>query len=404
MHKEGGVNSSIRSSTAASVVNNDNNDGRTAAGFQGSSEEKSSSLETLSKLAEMLATSTEAAIKQIDHINSDTQVLAMNALIEASRAGEAGKAFSVVAEEMERLSRKVVQTTDSLRKESRGATAEMRNLIKMQATNIRGVRLSDLALTNIDLVDRSLYERSCDVRWWAKDASMVAALAAGGSAAADAARTAEARMGLILDSYTVYFDLVLCDAAGNVVANGRPSLFKSQGTNQRDSEWFKTAMSCTGKDSFGFQTVHRSPLAGGRHAAIFSCPVRDDSASGGAKILGALGTVFNWDGLAQEIVNKTPLSKEDKAASRVCITDAAGTVLADTEGRILQDAIRFAGDKEVYAMKKGFAMKTYKDEDCCIAHAVSTGYETYASGWHSIIIQKLGRSATAPAAAAAAAN
>ena len=31
------------------------------------------------------------------------------------------------------------------------------------ATNYRGLRLSDLALTNIDLIDRNLYERSCDV-------------------------------------------------------------------------------------------------------------------------------------------------------------------------------------------------------------------------------------------------
>jgi hypothetical protein len=398
MHMEGvgtgGSGTGIDGSNAGQVA------GRGAAARtqkENREEEKSSSLETLSRLAEMLAASTEAAIKQIDHINSDTQVLAMNALIEASRAGEAGKAFSVVAEEMERLSRKVVETTDSLRRESRGATAEMRNLIKIQATNIRGIRLSDLAMTNIDLVDRSLYERSCDVRWWARDASMVAALSSG---TAEAARTAGARMAVILDSYTVYFDLVLCDAKGNVIANGRPDTFKSQGTNQADSEWFRSALACSGKESFGFQTVHRSPLAGGRHATVFSCPVRGDD-SGSGKILGVLGTVFNWEGLAQEIVNKTPLSREDKAASRVCITDSAGTVLADTEGRILQDAIRFAGDKEVFAMKKGFAMKSYKDEDCCIAHAISTGYETYSSGWHSVIIQKLGKAAAAATATAA---
>ena len=28
-------------------------------------------------------------------------------------------------------------------------------------------------LTNIDLIDRNLYERSCDVRWWATDSSVV---------------------------------------------------------------------------------------------------------------------------------------------------------------------------------------------------------------------------------------
>ncbi len=30
-----------------------------------------------------------------------------------------------------------------------------------------GERLVDLALNAIEIIDRNLYERSCDVRWWA---------------------------------------------------------------------------------------------------------------------------------------------------------------------------------------------------------------------------------------------
>jgi len=352
---------------------------------QVASAENNSSLETVAKLSEMLSAKTETAINQIDHINGETQVLAINALIEASRAGEAGKAFSVVAEEMSRLSRKIVDTTDKLRKESRGAISELKNIIKMQATNIRGIRLSDLALTNIDLIDRNLYERSCDVRWWAKDVSMVSALSDRGN---DSREMASKRLGVILDAYTVYFDLVLCDIDGNVIANGRPQQFRSQGTNQRNMPWFESAMNNASNDQFGFQAVHRSPLVNDQMAVVFSCCVRENCQSNG-KVLGVLGTVFNWEALAQEIVNKTPLSKEEKSNSRVCIVDDKGTVLADTEGRILEDSIHFAGQGELYAMKKGFVMKKYNDNDCCIAHAVSTGYETYSSGWHSVIIQKL---------------
>lgn len=348
-------------------------------------QEGSSSLETVAKLSELLSAKTEAAINQIDHINGEAQVLAINALIEASRAGEAGKAFTVVAEEMSRLSRKIVDTTDRLRKESRGAISELKDIIRMQATNIRGIRLSDLALTNIDLVDRNLYERSCDVRWWAKDSSMVAALV---DKTPEALEMASRRLGVILDAYTVYFDLVLCDVEGNVVANGRPHQFRSQGTNQRSSPWFESAMASASGDQFGFQTVHRSPLANNQLAVIFSCCVKENC-QGNGKVIGVLGTVFNWEGLAQEIVNKTPLSKEEKATSRVCMVDDRGTVLADTEGRMLEDSIQFAGQSELYAMKKGFIMKKLDDGDSCIGHAVSTGYETYSSGWHSMIIQKL---------------
>ncbi len=352
---------------------------------QAAATEDNSSLETVAKLSEMLSAKTETAINQIDHINGETQVLAINALIEASRAGEAGKAFSVVAEEMSRLSRKIVDTTDKLRKESRGTISELKNIIKMQATNIRGIRLSDLALTNIDLIDRNLYERSCDVRWWAKDVSMVSALSEKNN---DSREMASKRLGVILDAYTVYFDLVLCDVDGNVIANGRPQQFRSQGTNQRNTPWFESAMNNASNDQFGFQTVHRSPLVNDQLAVVFSCCVRENCQSNG-RVLGVLGTVFNWEALAQEIVNKTPLSKEEKANSRVCIVDDKGTALADTEGRILEDSIQFAGQHELYNMKKGFVMKKFNDSDSCIAHAISTGYETYSSGWHSVIIQKL---------------
>jgi hypothetical protein len=38
---------------------------------------------------------------------------------------------------------------------------------------IRGSRLPDLSLNAIDIIDRNLYERSCDVRWWATDSAIV---------------------------------------------------------------------------------------------------------------------------------------------------------------------------------------------------------------------------------------
>ncbi len=103
-------------------------------------------------------------------------MIAINARIEASRAGMAGKAFSVVAEQMNDLSGKIGIVSKKMRNESRGSIDELGNLIKTQATIVRGTRLSDLALTNIDLIDRNLYERSCDVRWWATDDTIVNAL------------------------------------------------------------------------------------------------------------------------------------------------------------------------------------------------------------------------------------
>jgi len=342
------------------------------------------SLEKVAELTEVLSQKTEAAINQIERINGETQVLSINALIEASRAGEVGKTFSVVAEEMSKLSKKIEDTTENLRRESMGTMAEMGEIIKRQITSIRGIRLSDLALTNMDLVDRSLYERSCDVRWWAKDNSLVNALV---EKSKDAMDLASRRLGVILDSYTVYFDLVLCDSTGNVIANGRPGQYASIGKNQSETAWFRSGLEANSKEAFGFQGVHKCALVNNQLAVAFSCAVQDSSEEG--KVLGVLGVIFNWEALAQKIIENTPLSDEEKTTTRICIVDQEGLILADSRRKMLEGHVQFSGIESLFSEKKGFMITNYEDSECCIAHAFSPGYETYSSGWHSLLMQKL---------------
>ncbi|MFK5283867.1 hypothetical protein ACI3PL_30250, partial [Lacticaseibacillus paracasei] len=73
---------------------------------------------------------------------------------------------------------------------------------------------------------RNLYERTCDVRWWATDSAIVNALhELDGPTAAYASQ----RLRVILNAYTVYHDLVICDREGKVIANGRPDIYGSVG-------------------------------------------------------------------------------------------------------------------------------------------------------------------------------
>ncbi len=260
---------------------------------------------------------------------------------------------------------------------------ELTNISQSLATNVRGTRLADLALTNIDLIDRNLYERSCDCRWWATDSSLVDALTQNTTGALE---QASKRMGVILRAYTVYFDLVLADINGKIVANGRPDVYRSVGTNQSKSEWFTSAMNTRNGDEFGFNRLHESSLVKGERVLIYSAGVREQGDTNG-KLIGALGIIFRWDALAQTIVENVPLSEAEKQQTRACIIDSNGLILADSWNRQLRDTLRFNGLNELMQRDKHFATLNVSDRNHCVAHARSKGFETYATGWHSIMMQ-----------------
>ena len=83
----------------------------------------------------------ESCVKHIDGINRQTNMLALNAMIEATRAGEAGAAFRVVADEVRDLSKSVAQLAAKMRAEIDGIT--------------RGIRESRATLQEVATVDMS---------------------------------------------------------------------------------------------------------------------------------------------------------------------------------------------------------------------------------------------------------
>jgi hypothetical protein len=102
-----------------------------------------------------------------------------------------------------------------------------------------------------------------------------------------------------------------------------------------------------------------------------------------------LGIVFNWEALGQTIVCGTLISDEEKTSTRVCIVDAKGLVLADSAKKIIGETLSLPEQTALFATKKNHIVARYMGEPTLIAHAFSPGFETYATGWHSLIIQKL---------------
>jgi len=269
-------------------------------------------------------------VSVIEDINRTTKMLAFNALIEAGRAGDAGRGFAVVANEVTQISRQVSEVASELRSEIGQLVQRMTTMGEDLMVRFRGQRLADLALNMIDIIDRNLYERSCDVRWWATDAAVVGCLADPSPASA---RHASQRLGVILGSYTVYLDLWVADRSGRVVATGRPDRFgHALGTNVANEGWFRRALETRDGTGFAVTDIAPNQTLEGRTVATYSTAVRRGGEVQG-EVLGALGIFFDWAPQAQAVVNGVRLDPAEAASARCLLVDAAGRVIAASDRR-----------------------------------------------------------------------
>lgn len=342
----------------------------------------------IDSLVSDLSVALESAIGEINSVNAETRVLALNARIEAARAGLNGAAFSVVAEEIQSLSGKTAGIAGAMASRTREKTTELMSLIN---GTVRGTRLSDLALVNIDLIDRNLYERTCDVRWWATDGSLVDALTPPPSndQAQAAIAFASKRLGVILDAYTVYYDLVLCDGSGRVIANGRPDQFNSVGSDLSNASWFRETIHSADGDTYGFAMAPECNLVHHQAALVYACGVRERGEKHG-KTIGSLGVLFNWKGLADPILQNIPVSPAERSVTRAYIIDRDGTILASNQNHSHGQKLSLSNFRSLHESPKGFFIEKIDDQMMCVGHAKAPGFETYSTGWLSVVMQPVG--------------
>lgn len=341
-------------------------------------------IEELLQMTGGVAAVADDKITRINGITRRSRMLALNATIEAHRVGNAGLGFAVVADEVKAISNEIALLTDSLQGELRGRLNELSRFgesLAIEVRKVQGERLADLAHNTVEVIDRNLYERSCDVRWWATDAAVVeCASAPGDQGLADHACS---RLAVILDSYTVYLDLWIADAQGRVIANGRRGRYgRAVGTDVSDEPWFKEAMATANGGDFAVADVARRSDLDNAMVATYATAIREGGETEG-KVIGALGIFFDWEAQAQAIVEGVRLAPEDKARSRCLLIDRNQRVIAASDGVGVLS--------EIFPLKTGKGERGFYTDVVgnVVGYALTPGYETYRGlGWYGVIVQK----------------
>jgi hypothetical protein len=336
--------------------------------------------ERVVKLARELAAVAEEKINAITKVTKRTHLLALNARIEGARAGAQGAGFTVVASEVGEVSKSIEALAASLTEELSSRAQELDLLGQRLVSDVRGTRLADLARNAIEIVDRNLYERSCDVRWWATDSAVVDACSAG---TPEAMAFAGRRLGVILDSYTVYLDLWLADLDGRVIANGRPDRYPGvRGLDVSGTSWFRSARATASGAEFAVTDVELNPALENRSVATYAAVVREGGETHG-RPLGVLGIFFNWQDQAQDVVGNLPLSDDERRSTRCLLVDSGHRVIAASDGRgLMTEHLRLETG--------GSARGSYLDpHGATVGFCLTPGYETYDGlGWYGVVVQQ----------------
>jgi chemotaxis signal transduction protein len=185
----------------------------------------------------------------------------------------------------------------------------------------------------IDVMDRNLYERANDSRWWALNATFRRVLDGHAGEPEEAARCADI-LGYINNLYTVYENLVLFDTKGIVVAVSRES-HRSLVGQRLDDEWIARTLALGSSQGYVVSDFTPSRLYSGRPTYVYAAAVRDPA---NRAVVGGIAIVF--DSAPQLMAMLTDaLPRDDRgmvvAGSFVVFLDATGRTLASSDPKFI---------------------------------------------------------------------
>jgi hypothetical protein len=311
------------------------------------------------------------------------QLISLNGIVFASKLGKRGVALGPIF--------------DQIKQTGEFTTSKMEDLLKEMA--VGEFQLNLQALENfskqaIDLIDRNLFERAADVRWWATDQFFWAALT---EPSEENFQRAAHRLEVINGSYSMYRNLVLANRHGQIVASSKgEDRHRLSTTSVYDDPWFLSAMRTARSSEYTVQDVQNSKLEPRKERSlVYSGGVRAQGARQGDSI-GAVGILFDWDTEAKKILATCLPKNRDGELIAGCAafyTNAAHEIIETTDpnqfpvGKTLALPATHAKLKGGQSVSGLFATDGVR---YILGSSRTKGYREYAGlGWSAHVVRPL---------------
>jgi len=238
-----------------------------------------------------------------------------------------------------------------------------------------------IARLMIDIMDRNLYERANDCRWWALASDLRRILAAGNPGTNDIAKMTGI-LEYINSLYTVYTRLFVYDLSGTIIASSNLHGDGLEANGRKlDSSYTQKVFQLNTTQAYNVTPFDVSWLYNDRHTYIYNAAIRDPFNQD--KIVGGIGIVFDSepqfkDMLLDSLPKKTGTfglftERSGRIVSSTCHSHPVGTILdIDNEyfslknGEGMSKIIVHRGTYYIVGCMTSFGYREYKNSgDYC---------------------------------------
>jgi chemotaxis signal transduction protein len=187
--------------------------------------------------------------------------------------------------------------------------------------------VSFVASLCIDIMDRNLYERADDCRWWALDPTFRSILAQREITERDVKQLTDI-LSYINGLYTVYSNLFLFDRTGKIIAVSNPTRSRDIG-KVLDADYVRNILANHKESNYFVSPFEKTDLYDNKYTYIYGASITDTE--GGTNTVGGIGIVFDSEFQFNAMLKDNMQEKEDAFA---VFADRQGKVIASTNEKL----------------------------------------------------------------------